>query len=170
MYTCTDVTSVTTLSYVIFERRETRSASERIMESRSVGITTAILSRGSPGGSPGRYYVKVVADEESRWNDGMLTDLLLSILFLSLSLSLSLSLQLPDSNDGLHARWKREYYLYHHITRSIETEVLRNLADLIDTGLESDRFKMHENWHWMWLAHRLSLEPFRLESRLVINK
>lgn len=63
-----DVTHVTTLSTCIFKRREIWSTSERtatVVESGSVGITAVIPSRGPPGGSPGWYYVKVVADEES---------------------------------------------------------------------------------------------------------
>lgn len=120
-------------------------ASERIMESGSVGITTVIPSRGPPGGSPGRYYVKVVADEESLGETAACLPVYCRAFSFSLSLFLS---HLPDSNDGLHARWRREYYLYRHITRSIETEILLNLADLTNTGLENDCFKVHENWQF----------------------
>jgi len=86
MYICTDVTRVTTLSYVIFKRRETRSASERTVESGSVGITTVIPSRGPPSESPGRYYVKVVADEESLGETACLP-IYCRVFSLSLSLS-----------------------------------------------------------------------------------
>jgi hypothetical protein len=75
-----------------------------VVESGSVGITTVIPSRGPPGGSPGRYYVKVVADEESLGETAACLPVYCRARPLSLSLSLSPQPRIPDGNVGLRAR------------------------------------------------------------------
>lgn len=94
----------------VFSSDSISESTATVVESGSVGITTVIPSRGPPDGSPGRYYVKVVADEESLGETAAYLPVYCRASYLSLSRSLSPQPRIPDGNTGLRDKSESTVY------------------------------------------------------------